>query len=175
MNTLYKPYISIDIETTGLDISTVVPWNIAAVYVNGTQRETFNVFCKVEQRQFDGEFAWQNFCKHTVAYNEANPIELWEGIAKLNVWLQDVAKGEKITFAGKNAGGFDLPILERLGIACDRHHRILDVGPMYYTEFGYVPSLPEINGLLGNAPVGHLALDDCRDVIRAIESKQQAA
>lgn len=172
---IYKPYVSIDVETTGLDINKVKVWNIAAVCVTGTKREVFNVFCKVEKRHFDTDFAWENFVKHKAAYDTGNPIDLWVGIAKLNNWLQDVRKGEKITFAGKNAGGFDIPILERLGMQCERRHRILDVGPMYYTDFGYVPSLPEINELLGNAPVGHLALDDCNDVIRAIESKKQAA
>ena len=48
----------------------------------------------------------------------------------------------------------------------------MDVGPMYYPDFGYVPCLGEINKITqGTNEVSHDALDDSFDVVMAVRHK----
>ncbi len=52
-----------------------------------------------------------------------------------------------------------------------RSHRAIDVGSLYLSDFGYVPSVSEINKLLDRSPVSHNALEDAWDVVYAIRNK----
>lgn len=89
--------------------------------------------------------------------------------------LHNIGEGQelrhRITAAGKNAAGFDLPFLpEPLREAF--HHRVLDVGslalgtmtPEQWGDLEYIPSLSDLR----DAPATHDALEDARDVARII-------
>jgi hypothetical protein len=77
---------------------------------------------------------------------------------------------QKITLAGKNLAAFDIPMLHSYNAleTIKVHHRVIDVGAVYFPKFGYVPNLSEINALTGRQAVSHDALDDALDVVHAI-------
>ena len=89
--------------------------------------------------------------------------------------------GGRIVMAGKNVAAFDDPKLrkflkdyyEKGAKAYDRmmSYKTLDPGSMYYTDFGYNPSLSAINELTGRQEVTHDALDDALDVVYAVRYK----
>lgn len=88
--------------------------------------------------------------------------------------------GKAITFAGKNVQEFDLASLKRNGFINEANeewisHRVIDIGSLYLLDFGYVPTQSEINKLTGRQPVSHDALDDAMDVVCAIRSKFKVA
>lgn len=76
----------------------------------------------------------------------------------------------KIQPGGKNFGGFDSVIFNQNNFELDEllHHRVVDPGPMYYTDFGFIPSLDQINKKLGRGKVTHIAIDDAMDVSFAV-------
>jgi len=91
----------------------------------------------------------------------------------LNNCLKE-SKVKNLTVAGKNVAGFDIPILRNNGFKTDNFsHRVLDIGSLYLTDFGYIPNLNKVNELLGREPVSHDALTDCEDIVAAIEYKMK--
>jgi hypothetical protein len=94
---------------------------------------------------------------------------------KLNDFIYTHTKqGERPTLAGKNVAGFDYPVLKHNGWRPGKlniHHRIIDVGSMYIPDFGYIPSLSEINKITGRDEVSHRALSECIDTIYAVRHK----
>ena len=94
--------------------------------------------------------------------------------SKFNDFIESLGLKRRVTVAGKNAGFFDLPIMQQNGFTFEFKHRIIDVGSMYMTDFGYIPSLDEINKLNNRNVVSHNALDDCWDVVFAIRKKFKA-
>ena len=95
----------------------------------------------------------------------------------------DLANGKnqpkrKVQVAGKNVGTFDLVIARNQGfflglgdITQFLDHRHIDVGSMYYEEFGRNAGLNSINKLTGRTEVAHDALEDALDVVHAIRYK----
>lgn len=86
-------------------------------------------------------------------------------------------KDQKVVFAGKNAANFDLPFLRNYGLAekIQIHHRVIDVGSMYFQpQVGNcVP--PSLKGCLDIAGlpsvVEHTALSDALQVVRLVRAK----
>jgi hypothetical protein len=179
-----KPYLVIDIETTGLSHDSQV-LQLAAVLDDGGPKDGL--------LRFD-----------TLIDNTPNPIKDYSAYALgLNGWIfKEIAAGEKSAYkvtpvqvaktawadflsecssrinesrlyvGGKNVGSFDIPILKANGFSTDQfRHRIVDPGAMYFRHFGYVPSLDEINKKLGRVAVTHHAMDDCDDVVFAVRSE----
>lgn len=174
-----KKYLSLDIETTGLNKEKSLIIQLAARVVNEdlTVSEPFNIL--INHEEIIGEpFAlglngWifkeitSKNCSYKVAHNNLTATIMFDE------WINNHFNSkEKITVAGKNAATFDLPFLKHYGFNTGRFsHRVIDVGSMYLENFGYVPNLDEINKLLDRKSVTHNALDDVDDVIYAINNK----
>ena len=87
---------------------------------------------------------------------------------------------KKVSYAGKNVVGFDIPLLtsfflrngmteaEIAGWQSFIHYRSMDAGSIFYPRFGYVPGLDEINKMTGRNAVSHNALEDALDVVYAV-------
>jgi hypothetical protein len=98
---------------------------------------------------------------------------LIRGWCEVNGFLKDDAK---VVWAGKNASGFDIPMLNHqthgaFKTLVPQHHRVLDPGPMFVKRGDNVtPSLSDIiesEDLY--TEVTHTALDDARAVVVAVE------
>lgn len=174
------PYLSLDVETTGVDIQRVHVLQLAAVYDNGKplqELQTFDAVIAWPTITYGEEYA-MNLNKHLLERADRNDRVVNVGTARENFekWLAVVQPEGRITVAGKNAAGFDLPILtNNVNRFFFRRflRRVLDPGSMYTEEFDHIPDQGEINKLIGRQPVSHDALDDCMDVVHAIRHKWQ--
>lgn len=206
-----RPYVALDLETTGLDTSKSQILQIAAILDNGKdvvqQLPKFVVFVKNDLITYGEPFAlgmnaWifneihRSLTKQETKYPVAS---LEQALVSLRHFLIDAARGakawdeangkdkpkEQVQIAGKNVAGFDIPLLlnqadqirfdpiASLGeeIKAYIEHRTIDVGAMFYGEFGRNAGLNTINKLTGRTEVSHDALDDCLDVVHAIRYK----
>lgn len=172
------PYVSIDIETTGVDLDRSHVLQIAAVYDNGKDIE--------ELPKFDQKIHWKeigylnpwSFKNNILLLDECldensnkETCSISEAQVRFDKWLSDVQPEGKLTAAGKNIGTFDFPILKNNvnGFRLGRFlHRFLDPGCMFTHYFDHIPNLSEINKVTGRMPVSHDALDDALDVVYAI-------
>jgi len=174
------PYLSIDIETTGLDRQKVHVLQLAAVYDNGKDLDelpTFNKVIKWPVISHAEEYA-MNLNKGLLerAFKKQNIVSINQCRDEFRKWLLEIepAKSSRFTPAGKNIQGFDIPILENPvnQFFFDRFlRRTLDPGSLYSDEFDHIPTLDEINKLTGRDAVSHDALDDAWDVVYAIRRK----
>ena len=202
-----RPYISLDIETTGLGPRAEL-LQIAAVEDDGItpieKLDTINFIILKKSYNYGepyalGMNAWifEEIKKHLERKETEIPVvpfnvamqkfsELIVSCSKLAV-MYDVEEGinpdpdvrcnRKIQLAGKNVGSFDRL---KIDFECEQNeftlpnmlqHRTIDVGGLYYQDFGFNPSLDEINKLNGRDAVSHDALDDAFDVVHAIRQK----
>jgi oligoribonuclease (3'-5' exoribonuclease) len=172
------PYLSIDIETTGLDTQKVHVLQLAAIYDNGKAPEelpTFNKVIKWPVITHAEEYA-MNLNKKLLerAFKKQNIVSIEQARAEFVAWLGEIQPNGRFTAAGKNVQGFDMPILKNPvnQFSLRRFlHRALDPGSMYAEDFDHVPDLTEINRLTGRDAVSHNALDDAWDVVYAIRQK----
>ena len=173
------PYLSIDIETTGLDRQKVHVLQLAAVYDNGKALEelpTFDRVIKWPVITHAEEYA-MNLNKDLLerGFKKQNIVSINQCRDEFKKWLDKIAPGSsRFAPAGKNVQGFDIPILENQvnKFFFDRFlRRTLDPGSMYTDDFDHIPTLGEINDVTGRSPVTHNALDDCWDVVYAIRHK----
>lgn len=191
-----RPYVSIDIETTGLDWRNCQTIQIGAVIDNWEtpidQMPTFN--CYIDHGTFKGEpYALSMHAEIFRAISEArrhrwqiiqpdiyvvtpdavaHAFYTWLDLQGLNPRLN------RIVVAGKNFGAFDKDFLEDLPAWKDlvkMKHRIIDPGNMYYVP-GVDDELPDTAECLRRAKlppvVNHKALDDAFDVVRLIRWKR---
>lgn len=191
-------YISIDIETGGLGPNAAL-LEIGAVYDDGESDiddlPTFRgVFLPDERGRFNGEFESGALAMHIksgllngilgrteyhfesgscVEILTSHPQMMWDRYSR---WVSDHCGGCR-NYAGKNAAGFDLPFLDRLGFGdvVRPKRRVLDVGVLYAPlamERGmkWIPNLTECLEIAGvqNESVTHFAVDDCKAVVAAI-------
>ena len=176
-----RSYISIDIETTGLDTTRSHVLQIGAVYDDGvTPLEllpTFNVKLDWDHLEY------AEIPALVVNASLLNAIREGEGVAPgdaFNSFIDflESHKGEyRMQLAGKNVAGFDIPILknnmseeQRTRFSNLIQSRTLDVGSMYATQFGFNPTLDMINKRIGYQAVTHDALEDAMNVVFAIRS-----
>lgn len=180
------PYLSLDLETTGLDRQQSHILQLAAIYDDGGPLQdlpVFNVIIKHPVITYGEDYALNmNRGLLRAAFEAENAgigelvSEIEEAKSEFQIFLNKVQSDGKITVAGKNIGGFDVPILNNpkndFTLATKRFvRRTLDPGSMFTEEFDHIPSLDEINKLTGRAPVTHDAVNDCLDVIFAIRYK----
>ncbi len=174
-----KPYLSIDIETTGLDLQKANVLEIAAVFDDGVSKvEDLLVFHELVAPQ-DTYYELYAMSMHSELLIElrSNALFSIETVgSRFDRFIEEIALKYPevkfpLTIAGKNASGFDLPILKNKGFPILYSHRVIDVGSVYFSDFGYVPSLNEINEKIGYEPVKHRALDDAYNVIYAVRNK----
>lgn len=193
-----RPYLSIDIETTGLDLSLSQILEVGAVLDDGVnpiekletmsaviQHDSFE-YCtpyamKINQRLIDiilkkeGQPSKSVFKELIILMNRCSMLAMaWDE-------AHDKKPNKRISIAGKNAAVFDIPILENQisstsGLLVEefrsiKNHRVIDPGSMYFHNFGYIPTLDEIKRLLNLGTVSHKAVEDALDVVHAIRYK----
>lgn len=166
-------FLSIDIETTGLDRQNSQILQLAAVWVDGDSRKQFNQFISHESFFYSEPFAMQMNQKILkIIATDPTVKSQYEVSANFTAFLAECTSDNRIVIAGKNAAGFDIPILKNQGFDTSRFsHKVIDPGSLWLPDFGYVPSLGEINAKLGRKPVSHDALEDCEDVVAAVLAK----
>lgn len=182
------PYVSIDIETTGLNPSICQILEIGAVFENwAAPVHELNVFnCYVKNVPVIGEpyalsMPHNEEILRTIATGDTDiPIMLPHQVSHaLRVWLANdcgCRPGERFTPAGKNFGSFDLQFLKNLPGWSDHvklRHRVIDPGMLYW-EPGDL-TVPDMKTCMGRAGregvVTHNAVEDAREVIRLIRFK----
>ncbi len=172
------PYLALDLETTGLDRQQSHVLQLAAIYDDGSHLEglpTFDVVIKYPVITYGEAFAMnmnRDLLQRGFDDRDVTTLELARG--SFQAFLNTVQPEGKITVAGKNVGGFDVPILNnsKNGFDTSRFtHRTLDPGSMFSEYFEQIPSLGQINKLTGRDPVQHDALEDCWDVVHAVRYK----
>lgn len=219
----YRPYVSLDIETTGLDKNACDIIEIGAILDRGQDIKNAIILpedqlhlriippngvflsaepfalnlnaklirylakdCKRDTKEFTDEegILWVTKAK------AAEKFKAFLDLAGVAAGEWDHAFGHPVCYnvevAGKNASAFDLPFIDNYfshfrlntsevlfwpGIFKLIRRRVIDVGSMYLTDFGFVPSLIQINERLGRQHVLHRAIDDALDVVFAIRNK----
>lgn len=170
------PYVSIDIETTGLDRQRAHVLQLAAVYDNGKDLgdlPTFNQTILWPYITYGEPYALR-LNQELLFKTDEVASSILHAHTNFGFWLHQVQPDGKLTAAGKNVQGFDFPILQNPVNGFDLRrflHRALDPGSMYADQFDHVPSLDEINKLTGRSAVSHDALEDAWDVVYAIRYK----
>lgn len=190
-----KPYIALDIETTGLmEYDQVL--QVAMIYddlktpIKDLEQISFLV--DNQDEVFTGSLSPVAISMNAWIFKEI--AEAAKGHSKHLIFPTPIARnvfhdfltshydpaGKAITFAGKNVKDFDIASLRRNGFINESNagwisHRVIDIGSLYLTDFGYVPTQSEINKLTGRPPVSHDALDDATDVVCAIRQKLRVA
>jgi len=192
-----RPYISLDLETTGLDTDRSEILELGAVLDDGIctidSLQAINHIINLKEIEYAEPKAiqmnarlFQAMVDHRgvsveVAFTDL--IRLFkEASVKAMAW--DANNGQKprqwVTIAGKNAAVFDVPLmrsfLRRHSFELKQlfqyiHFMVLDVGSLYYADFGRIPSLTEISALLGREKVAHKAAEDALDVVYAVRAK----
>jgi oligoribonuclease len=182
-------YISLDIETTGLNPEVNQILEIGA-YVEDTKYQGSR-----ETRPAFHHYVWYDnyVCEPYAAAMNANIFKKISALRKddpegLLLQPEDVSEAfkfftwkyfgdQKVLFAGKNLGNFDLRFLRRLpgwGVV-KAHHRILDPS-LHFVDWSKDECPPDLNtckeraGIKGS--VTHEALDDAWDVISLLRMVQ---
>jgi len=167
-------YVSIDIETTGLDPETCQILEIGAIVwkTNGSimQQPQFHKICN--PGLITGEPYALNLNQRILKLLADDPTAYpnpANAVAQLMNFLR-LHNSEKYTIMGKNFANFDLRFLERLHTWDKRMfgHRILDVGSMWATHEG-IPKTPEIEIPFAGNP--HEALYDAAVMLQLAREK----
>jgi oligoribonuclease len=180
-------YVSIDIETTGLNPETCQVIEFAAVIEDTNQPDVPveglpNFNCLVYHDQIKGEHyaIHQNANKILASVYEGNTLSneevslAFRSFLQKNFFPKEAGLPIKFFAAGKNFGAFDLQFLKRLPNWNDwlkPASRILDPTMLFFNPESdeQLPSLSDCKYRAGLDPeVKHDALEDARDVIRVI-------
>ena len=179
------PYVSIDIETTGLNPENCQILEIGAVIDDGTtpieKCPTFH--CYVDHGLILGEpFAvsmhatiLRRIATHEGGYTYLQP---WEVATRFCDFLKEHGldpENEKIIAAGKNFASFDARFLSKLtnwDKHVKTHHRILDPAALYWQPEIDGAQLPDTQTCMERADipgeVAHTAVEDAQVVVRLI-------
>jgi len=179
-------YVSIDIETLGLDPDYCDTIEFGAVFddlVSPIEKlPHFHCYITRPQNKYRGE-AYAMAMHSKILFRIANrdhgfsytPYDLLDEV--FASWLKDQGFGEdeKIIVAGKNFASFDLNFLKKIGFGnkVNYSHRFLDPGSMFVTSYDNAPpSLKDCLMRAGiNKEIDHTALADAVDVIKCIRYK----
>lgn len=185
-----KPYVSIDIETTGLDPERCQILEIGAIIDDWVSPvESLPMFhCYVDHGLYHGEpYALglnvkilnilanrENLKDHEVFYFPGQVAAYFNGfLAHYGV------DPKRVPAAGKNFASFDRQFLERLPKFKDLvrfNHRVLDPA-MLFVDFENDDGLPDTKTCMKRAGIGgevaHTALEDARVVIELIRIGRQ--
>jgi oligoribonuclease (3'-5' exoribonuclease) len=174
-------YVSLDIETTGLDSKEHQVLMIAAVLEDTSKNtpidELEHFTCYVKHPKYIGS-AYALSLNSKILANIAAPkndIPIYSydmAIFHLERFLRWSFEDKKAVIAGKNVMGFDLQFLPEIKSLVS--HRVLDPGPLYtdVTIDTYPPDLKTCLQRAGiDKPVAHDAYEDAKDVIRVLRHK----
>lgn len=211
-----RPYIALDLETTGVDVERVHILELGAVLDDGKSEVegllTLNKLVKEKAYFYSEPYAMQMNAEILTAIAKTKygvslvhvATDLLNMITNCGELAYEWDRANNVTrpsravsIAGKNVSTFDYPILlnslQRIASANPEDHqaihcaaslkldrsgaivkrRFIDIGSMYYDDFGYVPDQGEIMKLIGDTMVTHRALDDSLQVVRAIRYKMK--
>jgi oligoribonuclease len=189
-------YVSIDLETTGLDprVDQVL---MAAMVLEDTEincpvEELLHFHCLVRHKRYFGDafalnlnapilkilssttddrFGFADYKdQRIVVYRDHE----WENEAL--DWLDHHFPDGRAVAAGKNVAGFDLRFLSE-SLNRKFYHRVIDPGSVCINwEAKVPPSLGELKDRYKiDGPVAHDALEDARDVIRVLRKTYDRA
>lgn len=176
-------YLSLDIETTGLDPETCQIIELAAIVADTEDNEilleelqTYHVL--VEHDLYYGEAYALAMNKEILAeladpnFTDIKKIYVEDLADHFSNWLIQVLPDTKITVAGKNVASFDNLFLRKLNNYdyLRFSHRMIDVGSMYWnpSKDSKVPDTKTICKMLRMPSSNHRALDDAKMVIQMI-------
>lgn len=173
-------YISLDIETTGLNPERDQILQIAMVREDTSENpmprvEDLPTFCCfVKHDRIEGDpyaLAMNGWIIEALVtkYPTKHPVyDQEEMLSSALLWLDKFCPDQRLTAAGKNVAGFDMPFLPR-DIRRRFRHRVIDVGSvMIDWHRSEVPSLGDLKRMHNMGDVSHDALEDARDVIRLL-------
>ena len=186
-------YISIDIETTGLEKRNAQIIEVGAVFDDLANQQpldklpTFHAYLLPYNNQMYGEpYALSMHPKiiRRIAIQEEGftYIEEDELPEKFAGWVEGLVEDgflhtTKFTAAGKNFAAFDRQWLEDIEGWTDHvkcHHRSLDVGNMF-VDLANDDTMPSLDECLKRAgiekEVAHTAVEDALDVVRLLRSR----
>jgi len=182
-------YISLDIETTGLDPKTCDILEIGA-YVEDTDKQLPREKLPCWHRYiWKDNYRGEPYAFMMNAHIFEKILDLKRTGSELVIFPKYASatfadfvfcnvKGNKPVVAGKNVAGFDLPFIQenilnwRVGFKF--HHRVIDPGMLYFNPQtdAVPPDLKECKKRAGLPEVvTHEALDDAWDVIQLIRAK----
>ena len=184
-NPCVRPYVTIDIETTGLNPENCQVLEIGAVIDDGTTpiEDCPTFHCYVDHGLILGEpFAvsmhsaiLRRIATHEEGYTYLQP---WEVATRFRDFLKEHGldlENEKIVVAGKNYARFDSRFLSKITKWDEYikvHHRILDPAALYWqpeidgVELPDTKTCMERAGIAGD--VAHTAVEDAQVVVRLI-------
>jgi len=177
-------YISIDIETTGLDPEKHQILEFAAVYDDLENPKPVGELPMFIRRIYWDDLVISNYCTKlhrgllmeiAKDYEQTphNIITIDQLSGHFYHWLTLMYarynfSNHNYNVAGKNFAGFDGQFLKKVPGFPPWFYRIIDVSSLYLTPgMNHLPSLSDI---VGNQ-VSHRALSDALDVVRAIRGK----
>ena len=191
-------YVSLDIETTGLNPETCDVLEIGALFEdtdNPLPRNELPTFhCYIWRENYRGEpFALamnahifkkildlkkKETTEYLIANNPQYLLRPEEVASVFGAFLSQNFSPLRAVVAGKNVAGFDLPFLSECIPSWEQmvkfNHRVIDPGMMYFNPVtDYVPpDLKECKKRAGLPElVTHEALDDAWDVIQLVRAK----
>jgi oligoribonuclease (3'-5' exoribonuclease) len=176
-------YVSIDIETLGLDseYSDIIEFGAVLDDFSTPFQDLprFHCYITKDYDKYQGEaYAMsmhadilRRIAKRSDGYTYVSSDCLDENFS---VWLKQNGVDE-IVVVGKNFATFDLKFLQKIGFGkfSNIHRRILDLGSMFYTPKDKVP--PNLEECLRRSgvekKVNHTAVEDALDVVSCIRYK----
>lgn len=177
------PYLSIDLETTGLVPESHQILQVGAVWDDGGKFEDLKKvnFLISREENYQGQAYALQMNAHILkqlAFNSPDKgVIILDRIQAIHFFNEFVTKcagddRNKIYVAGKNAAGFDIPFLKWGGFCVERFmHRVIDPGSLYLPDFDHIPTMTELANHLDLGIVTHDALDDALLVVKTIRAK----
>lgn len=190
-------FLSIDIETTGLDPqkNQILEFGAVAIdtscgnapYVDDFRavfihqeltgnpialtmnKELINdISCVLKSKDFD--FNIQNELElNDVCVRSSEEFQKY-----FDQWLERIGFTERLTLAGKNLASFDLKFLEAAGIKIKYRHRMIDPA-ILYVDWSTDETLPDLQQCLDRAgiekSVEHTSIADAMDVAELVLKK----
>ena len=177
-------YISLDVETTGLDphINQII--EIAAIIDDTNKRgdtiknlPRFHALIKYSRYFWDEVALKMNWSLMEEILTSKNTMDVDDLAGNFLKFLQENNWNGKATFAGKNFGGFDKLFLNYVPCWKEKiptHHRCFDPGSLYFRSDidKEIPSLYECAKRIGIETTNkHRAMDDAEIVIALLRAK----
>lgn len=171
-------YVSIDVETTGLDPETCQVIEFAAVLADTTGHvyDTFHRYVLHEHYHGEPYALSMHAGIFRILADKGASLQAWGhniGV-EFALWLRQHVEG-RVFAAGKNFGAFDLQFLKKMpGFAGLFHHRTLDPTMLYFDPVND-EQLPDLQTCKTRAgiltEVAHTAMEDAMDVVAVLTHK----
>ncbi len=167
-------YLSIDIETTGLDPEKHQILEFAAVLDDLENPQPLNELPTFHRSIRWDDYTISDYCLRLHKellddiLNGSCNITIDELGSQFKQWLEGLGIGENYNVAGANFAGFDGAFLKKVLNFPPWFYRVIDVGSMFLRkDADRLPGLSDIDCLA----TGHRALPDAMSVVGAIHRK----